>query len=196
MSDKYGVSQDPDCYPNSSVLVNKLNIRDALELEAVEAELTQLRSESFEPDFAAFDLGALAAIHRHLFQDIYPWAGQLRTVDISKGTTRFCSAQYIQKEADRLLAHLQSEQWLEGLALPEFVAKIADYYCELNVIHPFREGNGRTQRLFFEALALNAGYEVDWSQVNRDEWLDANIRGYFADLAPLQAIFTLVISSL
>ncbi|QTR49481.1 Fic/DOC family protein [Candidatus Thiothrix anitrata] len=117
MSDKYGVSQDPDCYPNSSVLVNKLNIRDAQELEAVEAELTQLRSESFEPDFAAFDLGVLAAIHRHLFQDIYPWAGQLRTVDISKGTTRFCSAQYIQKEADRLLARLQSEQWLEGLAL-------------------------------------------------------------------------------
>lgn len=196
MSDKYGVSQDPDCYPNSSVLVNKLNIRDAQELEAVEAELTQLRSESFEPDFAAFDLGALAAIHRHLFQDIYPWAGQLRTVDISKGNTRFCSAQYIQKEADRLLARLQSEQWLEGLALPEFVAKIADYYCELNVIHPFREGNGRTQRLFFEAIALNAGYEVDWSQVNRDEWLDANIRGYFADLAPLQAIFVRIVSSL
>ena len=196
MSDKYGVSQDPDCYPNSSVLVNKLNIRDAQELEAVEAELTQLRSESFEPDFAAFDSGALAAIHRHLFQDIYPWAGQLRTVDISKGTTRFCSAQYIQKEADRLLARLQSEQWLEELALPEFVAKIADYYCELNVIHPFREGNGRTQRLFFEAIALNAGYEVDWSQVNRDEWLDANIRGYFADLAPLQAIFARIVSSL
>ena len=196
MSDKYGVSQDPDCYLNSSVLVNKLHIRDAQELEAVEAELTQLRSESFEPDFAAFDLGALAAIHRHLFQDIYPWAGQLRTVDISKGNTRFCSAQYIQKEADRLLARLQSEQWLEGLALPEFVAKIADYYCELNVIHPFREGNGRTQRLFFEAIAINAGYEVDWSQVNRDEWLDANIRGYFADLAPLQAIFTRVISRL
>ena len=196
MSDKYGVSQDPDCYPNSSVLVNKLNIRDAQELEAVEAELTQLRSESFEPDFAAFDLGALAAIHRHLFQDIYPWAGQLRTVDISKGNTRFCSAQYIQKEADRLLARLQSEQWLEGLALPAFVAKIADYYCELNVIHPFREGNGRTQRLFFEAIALNAEYEVDWSQVNRDEWLDANIRGYFADLAPLQVIFARIVSSL
>lgn len=67
MSDKYGVSQDPDCYPNSSVLVNKLNIRDAQELEAVEAELTQLRSESFGAGFAAFDLGALAAIHRHLF---------------------------------------------------------------------------------------------------------------------------------
>ena len=196
MSDKYGVSQDPDCYPNSSVLVNKLNIRDAQELEAVEAELTQLRSESFEPDFAAFDLGALAAIHRHLFQDIYPWAGQLRTVDISKGNTRFCSAQYIQKEADRLLARLQSEQWLEGLALPAFVAKIADYYCELNVIHPFREGNGRTQRLFFEAIALNAEYEVDWSQVNRDEWLEANIRGYCADLAPLQIIFARIVSSL
>lgn len=196
MSDKYGVSQDTDCYLNSSVLVNKLNIRDARELEAVEAELTQLRSESFEPDFAAFDLGALMAIHRHLFQDIYSWAGQLRTVGISKGTTRFCSAQYIQKEADRLLARLQSEQWLEGLVLPEFVAKIADYYCELNVIHPFREGNGRAQRLFFEAIALSAGYEMDWSQVNRDEWLDANIRGYFADLAPLQAIFARIVSSL
>ena len=196
MSDKYGVSQDPDCYPNSSVLINKLNIRDAQELEAVEAELTQLRTESFEPDFDKFDLAVLARIHRHLFQDVYPWAGQLRMVDISKSTTRFCSAQYIQKEADRLLARLQCEQWLEGRALPEFVAKIADYYCELNMIHPFREGNGRTQRLFFEAIALNAGYEVDWSQVNRDEWLDANIRGYFADLAPLQVIFARIISSL
>jgi cell filamentation protein len=64
MSDKYGVSQDPDCYPNSSVLVNKLNIRDAQELEAVEAELTQLRSESFEPDFDRFDLAVLSGIHR------------------------------------------------------------------------------------------------------------------------------------
>ena len=196
MQDKYGITNDPACYPNSTVLVNHLGIRDAEELAEVEKALTESRAALFEPDFSAFDLATLQAIHRHLFQDIYPWAGELRTVDISKGNTRFCTAAYIEKETNKLLRKLENEHYLVGLPLALLLERLADYYCELNVIHPFREGNGRTQRLFFELLVINTGHGLDWSQVEQDEWIQANIAGYVGDLQPLQTLFQRIISGI
>jgi cell filamentation protein len=196
MQDKYGITNDTACYPNSTVLVNHLGIQDAEELAEVEKALTESRAALFEPDFSAFDLATLQAIHRHLFQDIYPWAGELRTVDISKGNTRFCTAAYIEKEANKLLRKLANEDCLVDLPLPALLERLADYYCELNVIHPFREGNGRTQRLFFDLIAINAGYGLDWSQVEQDEWIQANIAGYLGDLQPLQILFQRIISDI
>ncbi len=193
MQDKYGVAHDPACYPNSTVLINKLNIRDAEELAEIEKALTESRAALFEPDFSISDLSALCGIHYYLFQDIYPWAGALRTVDISKGNTRFCTAAYVEKEANKLLRKLAGEHYLVGCSTST-VARLADYYCELNVIHPFREGNGRTQRLFFELLAINAGYGLDWSQVEQHEWIQANIAGYLGDLQPLETLFQRIIS--
>ena len=194
MPDKYGIANDPACYPDSSVLINKLGIHDAEELDEVEKTLTESRAALFEPDFTAFDLPSLQAIHYHLFQDFYAWAGELRTVDISKGNTRFCSAAYIETEANKLLKKMEKAQYLVGLPPASVVAQLADYYCELNVIHPFREGNGRTQRLFFELLAINAGYGLDWSLVGQDEWVQANIAGYIGDLQPLQTLFMRIIT--
>lgn len=196
MQDKYGVTNDSACYPNSTVLLNHLGIRDAAELAEVEKALTESRAALFEPDFSAFNLATLQAIHRHLFQDIYPWAGELRTVDISKGNTRFCTAAYIEKETNKLLRKLANEDCLVGLPVVSLLERLADYYCELNVIHPFREGNGRTQRLFFDLIAINAGYGLDWSQVEQDEWIQANIAGYLGDLQPLQTLFQRIISDI
>lgn len=189
MSDKYGTGQDRQyCYPDSPVLINRLGICHEDALEAAEIALTQARIEQFEPDFDDISLNALQHIHRHLFQDLYDWAGQIRTVDLSKGTTRFANVSRIVPEADKLFRQLANERHLAGLQRPQFVARLAHYYCELNVIHPFRDGNGRAQRLLFEILCINAGYALRWAPVGHAEWLDANIAAYNCQLDPLIAL--------
>ena len=109
MRDKYGVGQDPYCYPDADVLVNKLNIRDEETLAAAEIEFTTLRYKSYTSttlDIQEFTLEHLQRLHLHLFQDVYDWAGELRTIDISKGATRFCTASRIKTEADRLFRQI------------------------------------------------------------------------------------------
>ncbi|KLV05358.1 cell filamentation protein Fic [Photobacterium aquae] len=189
MSDKYGVEHDPDCYPGSTVLKNLLAIHDEQELERAERDFTRVRAEHFVPDFDRFSLDYLKQIHYTLFQDLYAWAGKIRQVDITKGETRFCHWVNIEKETDKLLTALANEDYLQGLSLSSFIERIAHYYCELNVVHPFREGNGRVQRIFFEILAINAGYEVCWENIQLDEWVNANQKGYFGDLSPLIELF-------
>ena len=95
----------------------------------------------------------------------------------------------IQREAEKLFNELEQEEFLCGLPFDTFIKRMAHYYCELNIIHPFREGNGRVQRIFFEILAINAGYEVCWEGINLKEWVDANQMGYFGELKPLQRLF-------
>ncbi|WP_120513122.1 putative adenosine monophosphate-protein transferase Fic [Photobacterium salinisoli] len=189
MRDKYGVQQDPDCYPGSAVLINLLNINDEDELALAERDFTRVRAEHFVPEFDRFDLAYLRQIHFTLFQDLYSWAGDIRRVDITKGQSRFCHARNIEREATRLFASLADESYLCGLDFDHFIRRIAHYYCELNVIHPFREGNGRVQRIFFEILALNAGYEICWEGINLKEWVEANQAGYFGIMAPLESLF-------
>jgi cell filamentation protein len=87
---------------------------------------------------------------------------ELRSVDISKGGTRFCNTGRITAEANKLFTQLENDNWLSNLSKDEFCDKVAEYYCEFNMIHPFREGNGRVQRLLFEHLSLAAGYDLDW----------------------------------
>lgn len=186
VTDKYGTGQDSQyCYPDSDVLVNRLGLTVADALESAEIELTQARIEQFEPDFDGIFLAGLQEIHRHLFQDVYEWAGKIRTVDISKGSTRFANVSRIIPEADKLFEQLAQESHLAGLPHSQFVARLAHYYCELNVIHPFRDGNGRAQRLLFEVIGINAGYALRWGPIERDEWVDANIAAYNCRLEPL-----------
>lgn len=166
------------CYPDSDILINKLGIRDADALETAEIALTQARLNEYEPDFDDVSLSALRAIHFHLFQDLYGWAGEFRIVDISKGSTRFANASRIEPEAAKLFGQLAQEDHLKGLPRSQFVKRLAHYYCELNVIHPFRDGNGRTQRLMFEVICINAGYALRWEPIGRAEWVDANIAAY------------------
>jgi cell filamentation protein len=187
--DKYGVGLDTHCcYPGSHVLINRLGIRQEDELALAEIELSQARVEAFEPDFDDMSLRALQAIHRHLFQDLYSWAGELRTVDVSKGGTRFANATRIAPEADKLFRQLAAENYLIGMQRSQFAARLAHYYCELNVIHPFRDGNGRTQRLLFEIICINAGHAIRWEPIGQTEWLDANIAAYHCQLQPLTGL--------
>ena len=186
MSDKYGTGEDRHyCYPGSDVLINKLGITDPTALASAEVSLTQARLQTFEPDFEDFSLSALRKIHFHLFQDIYPWAGSLRTIDVSKGATRFANALRIEPEADKLFEQLARECQLVNLSREQFTQRLAHYYCELNVIHPFRDGNGRAQRVMFEIICINAGYLPRWDPIEREEWIAANIAAYHCKLDPL-----------
>ncbi|MCO7225600.1 Fic family protein [Pleionea sp. CnH1-48] len=194
MRDKYGVEQDTYCYSESTVLKNLLNIRNLEELEEAEAEFILTRVQSYEPIFTNFDLNHLKTIHYHLFQDLYSWAGQIRTVDISKGNSRFCTTSRIEPEAEKLLAAL-NETSLSTMNQDEVASTIAEFYCDLNVVHPFRDGNGRTQRLFFDEFVGNHHYKINWDLVSRDEWVEANIAGFHCDYSLMTHIFARTIYS-
>lgn len=108
-----------------------------------------------------YDLQYLKSIHAQLFNDLYDWAVQLRQIDISKGSSRFCTFPLIEIEANKLLASIQEQNYFQGLEPQQLISKLSDFYCELNVIYPFREGNGCTQRIFFEHLIAYCRYGID-----------------------------------
>jgi cell filamentation protein len=189
MRDKYGVDIDPNCYPDTATLINLLNIQTDSELEEAELELTSFRLEQFTPSFSNLTFEYLKQIHYFLFQDIYSWAGQVRSVDISKGDTRFCTTSYIKREAEKQFTKLSRLDNLKGLGKDKFVEYLADFFCEMNIVHPFREGNGRALRLFCEVLAMQAGYELSWQGISKDAWLEANIYGFNENTKLLLVIF-------
>ena len=115
-------------------------------------------------------------------------------MDIYQGETRFAHFEYLETEGNALMQALEDEDYLIGLEPEAFVARLAHYYCEINVLHPFRIGTGRAQRIFFEQLALHAGYSLDWRGVEVEAWRAANQAGAMGDLAPLEKIFASVVS--
>ncbi|MFK3819509.1 Fic/DOC family protein [Pseudomonas sp. NPDC089407] len=189
MRDKYGIEHDPYCYPGGHTLRNKLGIEDDNRLEQAERLLTAIAADHIEFELPPYDLGYLRKIHAALFFDLYDWAGQLRTVAISKQDTRFCQPEFMERQAALVFKRMEAAQWFEQAPRSELIALIADEYSELNVVHPFRDGNGRAQRILFEHVIYNAGYDVSWWAVEPDQWLAANIAAYHCDLEPLTAIF-------
>lgn len=189
--DKYGEEGDGIyCYPNSKVLRNKFSIQDDLLLQEAEREFSEQAILEIDYQEPPYNLNSLKSIHFVLFSDVYDWAGKLRQVDISKGNTRFCTFSRIEAEANKLFNHLSGQQYFKNLDKNKLIEALADFYCELNVIHPFREGNGRAQRIFFEHLIAYCGYGIDWSLIkNQDEWVQANIHGFYGNLEPLIEIF-------
>ena len=188
MRDKYGVKQDVYCYPDSTVLINLLDIQEPVKLEEAEAEFTLARAQTYNPTFSNFNFNHLKQIHHHLFQDLYSWAGQTRTVDISKGDTRFCISSRIEPEAEKILLKLRALQ-LASMPLTDVVFSLAEHYCDLNVVHPFRDGNGRAQRLFFDEFVINHYFKFDWNVVERREWIQANIAGFNCEYGLMTDIF-------
>ena len=188
MVDKYGAGQDPYIYDDSTVLVNKFNIRDEAILEEAEKEFTTLAALDIEFQAPPYDFRYLCNVHKKLFSDLFEWAGELRTIDISKGQTRFCNYRYIEKEANIIFAKLEKDGYLQGLPFVLFIEKLAEYYCDINVLHPFREGNGRAQRLLFEHVVINCGYDINFEGVKTNEWIDANIHGYHCDYSLMKKV--------
>jgi len=190
MRDKYGANNDKYCYKDTGILINILNIRDAEELEEAEVAFTTERYRTYQSDInelTQLDFSHLKSLHSYLFQDLYSWAGKVREIDIAKGSTRFCTFSRIEPEAEKLFKIIPT---LSSIAsTEELIENLASLFCELNLLHPFREGNGRTLRFFFEELLFVLGYEVRWPQLTQQDWIDANVAGVYLDLNPLVAIF-------
>lgn len=178
------------CYPNTDVLINKLNITNSERLQEAERMITSINMLELieKPIKGKYDLHHLQMIHKYIFDDLYAWAGKLRTVNIAKGNM-FCNYMFIQNCADELFRNLRKEHYLQGLDLETFAIRAAYYFSEINAIHPFREGNGRTQREFFRSLALEAGYAIRFSEVSESEMLEASIDSFAGNYQKMQVLF-------
>lgn len=183
----YAAFDDPYCYPGTTVLRNKLNLRNEAALEAFESEITMARAAEPLPNGR---LGAThyRAIHHHLFQDVYDWAGRYRNVRIAKGGNSFCFPEYIAPEMVRLFAGLRDGRFFRGLDIADFAAASANFLSTLNQIHPFREGNGRTQLSFLATLSSQAGHDLDFDRLDPDAMLAAMIASFHDYTGPLRAL--------
>ena len=177
------------CYPDSDVLVNKLDIRDPNKLQIFERKLTMLRLLELldKPINGKFDFKHLQAIHAYIFQDVYDWAGKIRTVDIAKGNT-FCNVRFISSQADVIFSNLKEEYYLAGLEEYMFTKRLAYYFSEINALHPFREGNGRSQREFIRSLALKNGYLIYFEKASKEEMLIASKKSFMCDYEDMEKI--------
>jgi cell filamentation protein len=164
---------DPHVYPGTRVLRNLENIRDAGELARFERLMTAQRLREGLPP-AELSSARYRALHRHIFQDVYDWAGQDRTVEIAKCDSLFCLPRFIAAELDKRFAAIKAVRYLRGLTAAQFSEQAAEHISELNAIHPFREGNGRTVRAFLVVLAEQAGHRVEPQRIAPAAWLDAS----------------------
>lgn len=163
------------CYKNSDVLINKLNIRNKKDLFEAETELTTIRLKELEenPLKGKFDFNHLLAIHRYIFQDIYKWAGKVRTVEIGKGNL-FCTTPCIYDYANSIFDKYFPQCFSKKDKFDEFVQVFASNYGDLNALHPFREGNGRAQREFARIVCLECGYDFSLAYATHQEMLSAS----------------------
>lgn len=169
---------DPYVYPGTHVLINKLGLKSFDELWAAERAITGVTAAQLEvcPISGSFDLAHLQAIHRALFSDIYDWAGTIRQKGfIAKGKSLFCKAELIVPYSEDLFAKLKAENYLCELDKESFVKRMAFYISEINALHPFREGNGRAQRIFANQLARQAGWELNLRTTDPERLCNAYI---------------------
>lgn len=178
------------CYPNSFVLINNLGIMDKETLSEAERRITLIRiyDAGKMPLKGNFDLKHLQRIHKFIFREIYFWAGQLRTVNIAKGN-QFCNCMYIEPGFNSIYEKLVKDQFLLTVPPDMICEKLAFYLGEINVIHPFREGNGRTQRVFIQYLAQVAGYSVDFADVTAKEMIEASAQAFDCDYHKMTDLF-------
>ena len=194
-------SLDPinaNCYEGTTVLINKFDIHDEEKLLQAEIAITQEAAASWDrsPKCDSFDFEHFRAIHEHLFHDLYDWSGQVRTVNISKKGTNFCPHYEIEGHAERIFTRLREADSLCGLAKEVFIDEFVDMYVSTNYLHPFREGNGRTQRLFLSQLARNAGFRLSFAEIDIDMLMIATIQSAHGVVDGLKEIFSKAISRL
>lgn len=170
-------SSTTDCYEGTTCLINKLNIRDEEQLAEYETGLTLLKSMALEKKAIgeSFDFAHYKAIHRYLFEDLYDWAGEIRTVNLSKKGTQFADANEIERMSKACFERLADKNYFRNQGFNEFLDDIVDFYCVTNMLHPFREGNGRVQRLFIAQLIRFNGYDINFNDIDKDELMLATI---------------------
>jgi cell filamentation protein len=165
-----------DPYFDESIgdLRNLLGVKSSKELKQLEPQIVfanELELEAINIP-RTNDLTELLQIHKQLFKGVYDWAGRVRIVDIKKnsdGSDFFLIVSKIIDAANYVFAELAKEQYLQDLTKKDFIKRLAYFYDQLNYIHPFREGNGRTQRVFWSRVAKDSGYAIDWSLIKGHE---------------------------
>ncbi len=176
--DVYTTTQSIYCYPDSIVLKNKLNIRDNKLLKTAEEEITLIKQMELlkNPIKGNFSKSHLMNIHKFIFEDIYSFAGKIRREQISKADTMFYPPpNLIGRELDKVFAKIKEKNMLKETDKEKVFDNLAYVMAELNIIHPFREGNGRSIREFIRLMAKRMGYDLNWGNVDKEELLEASI---------------------
>ncbi|OBX79649.1 Fic/DOC family protein [Haemophilus aegyptius] len=174
----------------NGVLINKKGIKDEFELDRVERASSYMKALDLDrnPIKGKFDLKHLQDIHKHLFGDIYPFAGKIRDGYLQKGQQDFTMGYRIIPQAEKLFTQLKNEQFLKKTEPAKIAGRLAYYMGEINAIHPFREGNGRAQRIFISQLAKEAGFELTFSKSTKEEMINASIQAHRCDYKGLESI--------
>lgn len=178
---------DPYLDLAAGVLANRLGVTDPAELAQAEAEFTAARIVQLHrtPLPGGYDLPHLQAFHRHIFGDVYAWAGELRIVHLGRGAP-FCPPHELRTAGDRIFRALAAAMFLRDLPRATFVDRLADLLAAVNALHPFREGNGRAQRAFLAQLARDAGHPLRWARLDPAENTAASRAAHRGDTTPLR----------
>ncbi len=182
----YDAVSDPYCYPGTTVLKNRADLRTQAELDHFEEDATAQRFTEPLPS-GRLTVRHYCAIHHHLFRDVYRWAGRFRSVRISKGGSAFCYPEHIVREMRSLFDALARQEKLRGLDADTFAKRAAHFLAEVNAIHPFREGNGRTQLTFLTVLAYQAKHPLALDRLDPEAMLRMTITSFEGDEKPLAA---------
>jgi cell filamentation protein len=183
----YASGSDALCYPGTAVLRNKAGLQDQDQIDAFELAMFITRAKERWPA-GRLDVRHYFALHHHLFQDVYNWAGTIRSIRIGKDGSWFCFPEHIEGEMEKLFGWLADERYFRTLAGAEFSGKAARFLSELNAIHPFREGNGRVQMSFLTLLADNAGLPFNSAALKPRRAMQAMIESFKGRLEPLERL--------
>ena len=188
----FHVKDDTYCYLDSNVLRNLLGITDHDALVSAEGRLTVMAMIQLDSDPVRghFDTDHLRYIHRRIFKDIYDWAGEFRTVEISKGIP-FCYCANIQSQLDSIFTQLHKENLLKDITdRDQYVSRLAYYFGELNAVHPFREGNGRTQRKFIQQLVSESAHSISFERLDPQRMIDAASDSMVCDYRKMESLIS------
>lgn len=173
----YSTTTSMYCYDDSNILINKLGIKTLKELKEAEEEITSVKQYEMllNPIKGNFSKTHIINIHKFLFEDLYPFAGKFRKESIGKANTWFYPPNMIQEKLSEIFAFLKGKNNLKGLDENSLFDMLAYVMAEINIIHPFREGNGRCIREFIRILALKNGYELNWGNIDKETLLETSI---------------------
>lgn len=176
-------------YKGTNVLKNKLNIKSEKKLKEYETKVVALKLASIDKANIkrTFDKNHLINIHKYLFEDVYDFAGKYRKENITKENFRFSEYYYIEDNIDYVFNKIKIDE-LKKLSLDELIKKLSEIMTDLNVLHPFREGNGRATREFVRELLNELGYDIKWFKIDYNDILKASIKAVVDDSEQIELL--------
>ncbi len=176
-------------YKGTEVLRNKMDIRDEKLLEEYETKIVAFKIATISTKIISmpYTPERLKFIHKYLFDEVYEFAGEYRGENITKDNFRFAEFQYIEDNIKQIFKKIDTEE-MKKMSFKDFVERISYIMTELNVLHPFREGNGRTIRELVRELCFDCGYVIDWYEINHDDILRASKKAIFDEAEQIKLL--------